>query len=170
MAKRTRCNCTSCRDYNIIMTIIVHLGRKIITVPWIKHKLRRQLSPRHIYFSVPCHCHKIILWFLKKGKEKLYRVLLYFFLRLHSTTKTLITHVHSHPYAYTYANSTPISIFEDWAGKSSRLNSRDWRRHHMRLVVDGNVAYHWMHNAIKSQNIRFHEESNRWPQMLPRLL
>ena len=45
----------------------------------------------------------------------------YFFLRLHSTTQTLITHAYSHPYEYTYANPIPMSIFEDWAGKSSRL-------------------------------------------------
>lgn len=44
-----------------------------------------------------------------------------FFLRLHSTTQTLITHAYSHLYEYTYANAIPISIFEDWTGKSSRL-------------------------------------------------
>ena len=40
------------------------------------------------------------------------------FFRLHST---LTTHAHSHPYEHMYVNSTPMSIFEDWAGKSSRL-------------------------------------------------
>ena len=28
---------------------------------------------------------------------------------------------HTHPYKHTYANPTPMSIFEDWAGKFSRL-------------------------------------------------
>jgi hypothetical protein len=30
-------------------------------------------------------------------------------------------HTHTHPYEYTHANPTPRSIFEDCAGKSSRL-------------------------------------------------
>ena len=34
----------------------------------------------------------------------------------------------------------------------------------------GNVAYHWMHNAVKFQNIRSQEESNPEPQVLPRFL
>ena len=43
---------------------------------------------------------------------------------------------HSHPYEHTYANPTPMSIFEDWAGKSSRLTKspeapRCWREHRL---------------------------------------
>ena len=49
-------------------------------------------------------------------------------------------------------------------------NTRDWRSHHRHLAVDRNVAYHWIHNAVKSQNIRSQEESNPGPQVLPRLL
>jgi len=58
----------------------------------------------------------------------------------HSTTQTFTTHAHSHPYKHTYANPTPMSIFEDW-----------------------------VHNAVKSQNIRSHGESNPGPHVLPRL-
>ena len=58
-----------------------------------------------------------------------------------------------------------------WASsKTEPANPRDWRSHHRRLAVDGNVAYHLMHNAVKSQNIRSHGKSNTGPQMLPRLL
>ena len=46
-------------------------------------------------------------------------------------TLTLWTHMHTNP--------TPISIFEEEAGKSLRL----------RLAVDENIAYHWKHNAVK---------------------
>ena len=35
------------------------------------------------------------------------------FFRLHSTTQTLTTHAHSHPYEHKYANPTPMSIFDD---------------------------------------------------------
>jgi hypothetical protein len=34
----------------------------------------------------------------------------------------------------------PRSIFEDWSA-----NPQDWRSHHRRLAIDGNVAYHWKH-------------------------
>ena len=85
------------------------------------------------------------------------------FFRSHSTTPTLTTYAYSHLYKYTYANPTAISIFKDWAGKSSRLTKSP----HV-LAVDGNVAYHWMHNAIKFQNIRSNEKSNLGPQVLPR--
>jgi hypothetical protein len=44
---------------------------------------------------------------------------LFFFCELHNTSETLTTH--THPYEYTHANPTPRSIFEDCAGKSSRL-------------------------------------------------
>ena len=40
-----------------------------------------------------------------------------FFFKLRSTTQTLTKHAHSHP----YTNPTPMSIFEDWAGKSLKL-------------------------------------------------
>ena len=40
-----------------------------------------------------------------------------------------------------------------WASsKTGPANLRDWWNHHKRLAVDGN--YYWMHNAVKSQNIR----------------
>ena len=51
-----------------------------------------------------------------------------------------------------------------WASsKTEPANPRGWRSHHKRLTVDGNVAYHWMHNAVKSQNIRSHGELNPGP-------
>jgi hypothetical protein len=43
---------------------------------------------------------------------------------------------------------------EDLADKFLR---RDWWSHRRRLAVDGNTAYHWKHNAVKSWNIRSHE-------------
>ena len=58
-----------------------------------------------------------------------------------------------------------------WASsKTEPANPRDWRSHHWCLVVDGNVAYHWMHNAVKSQNIRSQGESNPEHQVLPEFL
>ena len=44
-----------------------------------------------------------------------------------------------------------MSIFKDWAGKSLRLTKSPQVPR-----VDENIVYHWMHNAIKSQNIRSH--------------
>ena len=35
------------------------------------------------------------------------------------------------------------------SSKTELAKSRDWRSYHRYLVVDGNVAYHWMHNADK---------------------
>jgi len=35
------------------------------------------------------------------------------FLELHSTTQTPTTLTHTHPYEHTYANSTPMSTYED---------------------------------------------------------
>ena len=71
----------------------------------------------------------------------------------------------THPYEYTYAKPTL------WASsKTEPANPRDWRSHHRRLAVDGNVAYHLMHNAVKSQNIRSHGKSNPGPQVLLMLL
>ena len=43
-------------------------------------------------------------------------------------------------------NSYPMSISEEL----SPGRFEDSRSHHWRLVVDGNVAYHLMHNAGKS--------------------
>ena len=60
--------------------------------------------------GMPCSSHQPSFSFLH-----------YFFLRLNGTTQTLTTHAYSHPYEHTYANPTPMSIFEDRAGKSSRL-------------------------------------------------
>jgi hypothetical protein len=58
------------------------------------------------------------------------------FLDSHSTTQTLTTRMHTHPYEYTYANPTPMSTSEGLStGKSG-----DSRSHHWRLVVYGNVA------------------------------
>ena len=78
------------------------------------------------------------------------------FFKLRNTTQTLTN---------TCTQTLPISIFED-----ELPNPRDWRSYHRRLPVDGNVAYHWKHNTVKSQNIRSRDESNLGPQILPRLL
>ena len=58
-----------------------------------------------------------------------------------------------------------------WASsKTESANLQDWQSHHRHLAVDGNIAYHWICNAVKSQNIRSHGESNPGPQVLPRHL
>ena len=50
--------------------------------------------------------------------------------------------------------NTHTQIISLWASsKTEPANSRDWRSHHRRLAVDENIVYHWMHNAVKSQNI-----------------
>jgi len=86
----------------------------------------------------------------------------FIFLRLHS-----IKHTHSHFYKYVYANlllwaslktpanHTPMNtctrILSLWASlKTEAANPRDWRSHHRHLTVNGNIAYHRMHNAVKS--------------------
>jgi hypothetical protein len=71
-------------------------------------------------------------------------------LELHSTTQTLTTRMHTHPYEYTYVNPTPMSTSE---GLSTDI-SEDSRSHRWRLVVDGNVAYHLTHNTGKSWKIQ----------------
>jgi len=39
-----------------------------------------------------------------------------------------------------------------WAfSKTEPANPQDWRSHHRRLAVGGNVAYHWKHNALNSR-------------------
>jgi hypothetical protein len=53
------------------------------------------------------------------------------------------------PYEYTCANPTPMSTSEGLS--TGRFG--DSRNHHWRLVVDGNVAYHLMHNAVGSSHI-----------------
>ena len=65
---------------------------------------------------------KLGAWFFKEvpGYDEAGYSLNSFF-RLHNTTQALTTHTHSHFFEHTYANSTPMNIFEDWAGKSSRL-------------------------------------------------
>ena len=65
------------------------------------------------------------------------------FFRLHSITQILITH------ALTSMN-VRTQILPLWASsKTEMTNSQDWRSHHKRLNYRGNVAYRWMHNAIK---------------------
>jgi hypothetical protein len=56
--------------------------------------------------------------------------------------------MHTHPYEYTYANPTPMSTSEGL----STDRSRDSQSHHRRLVVDGNVPYHLMHNVGYSRS------------------
>jgi hypothetical protein len=74
----------------------------------------------------------------------------HFFWEWHSTTQTLTTRTHTHPYEYTYANPTPMRTSEGLiTGRSGDSRSHQWR-----LVVDGNVAYHLMHNASKSWKIQ----------------
>lgn len=68
----------------------------------------------------------------------------FFFRITQSTTQILTTHARTHPYEHMYANPTPMSIFEDCAGKSLRLtkSAQAPRCHHRHLTVDEYVAYH----------------------------
>ena len=75
-------------------------------------------------------------------------------------------HTHTHTPMNTRTQTLLLWAFS----KTEPANPRDWRSHHMRLAIYGNAAYHWMHNTVKSQNIRSHEESNPEPQVLLRLL
>ncbi len=66
---------------------------------------------------------------------------------------------------------TPVNartqILSLWASsKTEAANRWDWRSHDRRLVVDGYVAYHWYHNAIKSWKICSHRESNPGSKVL----
>jgi hypothetical protein len=47
--------------------------------------------------------------------------------------------IHS-PLWRTHAHPTPMSTFERL---SRQIGSWDWRSHHWRLAIDGNVASHW---------------------------
>jgi hypothetical protein len=58
----------------------------------------------------------------------------------------LRTRTHTHPYEHKCANPTLMSTSEGPStGRSGESRSRHWR-----LVVDGNVVYHLMHNTEKS--------------------
>ena len=73
---------------------------------------------------------------------------------------------HTHTPMNTRMQTLPL-----WASsKTEPANSWDWRSHHRRLAIEENVAYHLIHNAVKSQNIHFYRESNQRPHVLPRLL
>jgi hypothetical protein len=45
----------------------------------------------------------------------------FFFFAYYTIHQRHSQHTHTHPYEYTHANLTPMSIFEYYAGKSSRL-------------------------------------------------
>jgi hypothetical protein len=68
------------------------------------------------------------------------------FFRITQYNVDVHTRMHTHPYDM-YANPTSMSTSKDWAGRS-------WgsRSHHRRLVVDGDVIFHWKHSAVKSWN------------------
>jgi hypothetical protein len=91
----------------------------------------------------------------------------------------LTTRTHTHPYEYTYANPTPMSTSEglstDTSGDSRSHQWRcrtgtsgDSRSHQWRcLVIDGNVAYHLMHNAGKSWKMSPMAPRHRRERRLP---
>ena len=58
---------------------------------------------------------------------------------------TFSQRMHTHPYEHMHTNSTLIGTFKDWADKFSR---RYWWSHHRRLVINGNIAYHWKHKSV----------------------
>jgi hypothetical protein len=72
---------------------------------------------------------------------------------------------HTHPYEYTHANPTPRSIFEDCAGKSSRLTKSPQAP----LSTETSPTTEST-NVVKSWEIRSHGESNPGPEVLPGLL
>jgi hypothetical protein len=62
----------------------------------------------------------------------------FFFFEKHSRRSH--TRAYTHPYERTHAHPTPMST----SGRPSRrIGSWNWRSHHRRLAVDGNVASHW---------------------------
>jgi hypothetical protein len=73
-----------------------------------------------------------------------------FVFRNHTVQRRRSQHARTHPYEYTYANPTPLSNSEGL----STCRSGDSRSHHWRLVVNGNITYHLMHNAYKSWKIQ----------------
>jgi hypothetical protein len=63
-----------------------------------------------------------------------------FFLETQYKRKRSYTRAYTHPYERTHAHPTPMST----SGRLSRqIGSWDWRSHHGRLAIDGNVASHW---------------------------
>jgi len=67
--------------------------------------------------------------------------------------------------------NTRTQILSLWASsKTEPTKSLRLTKSPQTHVVDGNIAYHWMYNAIKSQNICSYGESDSEPQVLSRLL
>jgi len=76
--------------------------------------------------------------------------LLFFFFWDYTVQYRHSQRTYTHTPMNTHTQTLPL-----WSSsKTEPTNPRDWQSHHRRLTVDGNVAYHWMHNAVKSQNIR----------------
>jgi hypothetical protein len=79
----------------------------------------------------------------------------FFFFKLHSTTQTLMTYVHSHLRTHTRKTLFLWAPSKDWTDRSQNLQS-----HHERIAVDEDVAYHWKYNTVKVwNNIRKYEHS-----------
>jgi len=71
---------------------------------------------------------------------------------IHYLTPTNSTSFFNYTVQLRYSQRIPTSIFEDWAGKFLRLTkSPQAPRCRRECRLD---AYHLMHNAVKSQNIR----------------
>jgi hypothetical protein len=63
-----------------------------------------------------------------------------FFWETQYKRKRSYTRAYTHPYERTHAHPTPMSTSERL---SRQIESWDWRSHHGRLAIDGNVASHW---------------------------
>jgi hypothetical protein len=64
----------------------------------------------------------------------------FFFWETQYKRKRSYTRAYTHPYERTHAHPTPMSTSERL---SRQIRSWDWRSHHGRLAIDGNVASHW---------------------------
>jgi hypothetical protein len=68
-----------------------------------------------------------------------------FFLETQYKRKRSYTRAYTHLYERTHAHPIPMSTFERL---SRRIGSWDWRSHHRRLAIDGNVASLKEYSAI----------------------
>ena len=70
----------------------------------------------------------------------------FFFVANYTSTDTDAQHAHTLTPINTHMQTLPL-----WAPtKDCAGTSRYWWSHHIRLAVDGNIAYRWKHNAVKS--------------------
>jgi hypothetical protein len=73
----------------------------------------------------------------------LYRWKTYFLLWNIVQRKRSQVRTYTHPYEHTHAQPTPMSASKDRVAGNWFDGSWDWRSHHGRLAVDGNITSYW---------------------------